>query len=314
MIRNSIVIASAKGGAGKTSVTANMTSLIAASGWRVLAVDLDGQANLSQDLGALAHPQYDDGKGLLVAALSDQLPTIIEITEYLSVVPAGRATFQLANTLTADPSDENLLGIERALTRVSDQFDLILIDTPPTGANRIVDAGLAAAGHLLIPTPPDPGSLNGLHLTASAFSEVKQRLNPGLSLLGVVLFRIPAAATAIRAEARAELEASLGTAIPVYNAVIRDALRAAVDQRRFALSAHDYHAAATSATPWYKRRTDPDPDPDPDPEVTASANDAPATFSQAATGLAEDYRQLVREVIADYLAGVDRSADRQASP
>lgn len=300
MISQSIVVASAKGGAGKTSVTANLAALVAASHWRVLAVDLDGQANLSMDLGAAGHPDADDGKGLLVAALSDTEPQVVEITPTLSVVPAGSATFQLATTLTADPDPLALLGVSHALERIADEYDLVVIDTPPTGANRIVEAGMAAGHYLLIPTPPDPGSLAGLHLTSSAFASVRATLNPDLTLLGVCLFRIPIAATAIREQARAALEASLGSRVPVYTAIIRDALRAAVDQRRYALSAEAYSSAAAEATPWWTRFRRPADEPPPDP------GPGPTSFSKAAAGLAEDYRTLVQEIMGDFVAAQSR--------
>lgn len=292
MIGHSIVIASAKGGAGKTSVAVNLASLVAASGWRVLAVDLDGQASLTLDLGLAGSSCSDDGQGLLEAAVGETAPSVVDLSDHLSIVPAGTATFQLANMLAASPDPHTICGVARALTRVADPFDLVVIDTPPTAASRIVDAGLAAGHYLLIPTPPDPASLNGIHLTASAFASARQHLNPALRLLGVVLFRIPVAATAIRAEARAELEAALGSAVPVYSAVIREALRAAVDQRRFALTADDYRRAASRVNPSFARRRG----------MENSMADAPSSFSRAAGGLAEDYRQLVREVMADYLA------------
>ncbi len=291
MIGQSIVVASAKGGAGKTSVAVNLASIVADWGWNVLAVDLDGQANMTLDLGAADHPNNDEGRGLLSATFGDTAPVVIPVRDNLSVVPAGMATFQVSNQLTADPNPLRLLALSRALERVSGNFDLVVMDTPPTGTGRIVDAAMGAAHYLLVPTPPDPGSLNGLHITASAFSSARSALNPDLTMLGVVLFRIPIAATAIRAEARAELEGALGSAVPIYTAVIRDALRAAVDQRRFALSADGYSHAARTATPWYARTAGDEP-----------RGDEPATYSQAASGLADDYRALAREVMYDFLA------------
>ncbi len=93
-----VVVAQGKGGVGKTSLTANVAGLAAASGHRVLAVDLDQQGNLARDLGY----EPGDGERLLQAFVAGQpVPVVKGIRPGLDVVPGGPAIGDLLGIVSA---------------------------------------------------------------------------------------------------------------------------------------------------------------------------------------------------------------------
>ena len=129
---------------------------------------------------------------------------------------------------------------------------------------------------IVVPVRADDASVEGLEVVAAKYAAARVS-NPGLTLLGVACFALPARATLVRARLRAELEAALQGACPVFEAVIRDSIRAAVDMRRWGELPHEYLAAA-KATRKYGRR-----------------------FAANAADLAADYENLVEEIARRYL-------------
>ena len=122
----------------------------------------------------------------------------------------------------------------------------------------------------------DDASVEGLEVVGSAFARARA-YNPGLELLGVALFGIPSRATRVRAALRADLEAALDGVCPVFDAVIRDSTRAAVDMRRWGELPHEYRAAAAAARKHGRR------------------------FAAGAGPLARDYEDLSEEIVERYL-------------
>ena len=153
-----------KGGVGKTSICANVAGMAAQSGWKVLAVDLDPQGNLGSDLGYKQAGRSDEGEGLLQAVVtSSPLQPLRAIRPNLDVICGGRSTTDLLAVLTNRRSvDPSAVGdIAKVLAPLSEQYDLLVIDSPPAGGVA-VDAALAAASHLVIPVKFDEGSIDGL--------------------------------------------------------------------------------------------------------------------------------------------------------
>ena len=120
-------------------------------------------------------------------------------------------------------------------------------------------------------------------------------------MLGVVLTLVVSGATAVERRARADLEVLLDGKVKVFEHAIRFAQAAAVACRGSGLLAEEYAARAASATPWYRARAEGQPI---------------ERYSSAAGGLAEDYRLLADEVLAE-LAGrlgiAERAADADGS-
>lgn len=235
---NTVVIAQGKGGVGKTSLAANLAGLAAAEAQlRVLVVDLDQQANLRRDLGT----DKNTGDALLTALISgDRLPVLRDVRPRLDMVPGGPAVADLSGLMFArhqrgggDLTDM----ITASLATMADDYDLIIIDTPP-GERLTVEAAMGAARFVIIPTAADDGSLDGLELTAERFVNAQQR-NPDLMLLGVVLFGVGAQSKAIERETRQIIADVLGDAAPVFAARIRHQAAAAVDARRAGLLIHE---------------------------------------------------------------------------
>lgn len=170
-----ITTAVIKGGTGKTTTAAAIAQAAVAAGKKVLAVDLDPQANLSFTIGA---DQNKPGAYQLITGTP--AADLMQSTE--QGITAIAASPDLATIKTTPGSAKRL---QRALEPVKDDFDLIIIDTPPTMGELTFNALQAATG-LIIPLTADTYSLQGLYQITDIAHQM-QRSNPALSIIGVVI-------------------------------------------------------------------------------------------------------------------------------
>lgn len=172
-----ITAAVIKGGTGKTTTCAALAQAAAKAGKKVLAIDLDPQANFSN---ALAADQNQPG--------SYQLLNGAPAAQLIQTTPQGiyaiAASPDLATVKTTPGSAKRL---QRALEPLKGGFDLCFIDTPPTMGELQYNALQASTG-LIIPLEADTNSLQGLYQITDIAQQM-QRSNPALSIIGVILTR-----------------------------------------------------------------------------------------------------------------------------
>ena len=291
-LTNTIAFANGKGGVGKTSVAANVAGIAALSGWRVLAVDLDPQGNLGNDLGYALNGKSDQGAGLMAAIRDrDRLEPLREVRPGLDAVPGGDYMDGLMTVLAPRLLDESApaTAIADALAPLAEGYDVVLLDCPPAGG-VLLEAILIATRFLVIPTKRDLGSLHGLVRVARSFASVRSHDNPHLDVLGVALFDFARQDTRILADTRERLVRNLAGAAPVFETVIRNARKASTDMRRDGLLAFEYEEAAAVAL---RQRV---------ADRVWERPDRPSSngYSKAASGLAEDYQNLTKEILAAF--------------
>ncbi len=174
-----IAISNHKGGVGKTTSTVNIGSALALRGKRVLLVDLDPQANLSQSLG-VKNPKitiYDNLRG-------NKSINIETIKDNLSLIPSSLDLSAAEFELNSEPGREYILG--SILKNISNNFDYIIIDCPPSLGLLTVNA-LTASDQIIIPLQAEYLPLSGLERLNDIIEKVKDRLNPKLEIGGVLL-------------------------------------------------------------------------------------------------------------------------------
>ncbi len=283
-IPNVLAIANGKGGAGKTSLAANLAGTAACSGWKVLAVDLDPQGNLGRDLGYLQQDRSDHGASLLKAIASGDAPSpIVGVRPGLDVVAGGEHTEEIEALLQTRQRRDNksVTALRECLAPLATDYQLIVLDCPPSSGS-ILEAALTAARHLVIPTRGDAASFDGLARIARKFGHVRDSgANPDIVFLGVVLFDFGRGDRALIASARQQLEADLGGAAPVFEPFVRNSRKAPSDMRRLGQLAYEYERASLSKGGW--------------------------KFSRSAEGLAADYQAITAAVLKAYTAELANS-------
>lgn len=287
-MRRVVAVANGKGGVGKTSLTAGLAGLVAAAGYRVLVIDTDPQGNMRRDLGYEAENQDS-----LALSILHGLPIHIQrdIRPNLDVIAGGPSLYDIPTAfISRGARGQVLAGLGSVLDqarplRPHADYDLVLVDTPP-GEPVLQDIVFAAADYLIIPTRSDEASLDGLVVVAQRFAAAKVS-NPGLELLGVLLFGVRAGSKRLRETVRVALEETLDGAAPVFEASIRYLESAAVDMRRHGLLPHELEKGQRSQQ---KKRLS---------RLRGGAKPAPEEdlLSRDASGLAGDYTALAREVL-----------------
>ncbi len=179
-----IAIANQKGGVGKTTTAVNLSACLARAGVRVLLIDFDPQGNATSGLGVRDQDGGKDVYRVLVEAVS--LSDAIVETDYenLYVVPSTPALTG-AQVELADKDEHHLVLKEKVADEAID-FPLIFIDCPPSLSALTVNA-LCAANSILIPIQCEYYSLEGLTDLLKTVRLVRQRLNPGLEIEGILL-------------------------------------------------------------------------------------------------------------------------------
>jgi chromosome partitioning protein len=173
-----IAVLSQKGGTGKTTAVRTLTDAFRRGGVRTLAVDLDPQGNLSDyfDLPTDVEPTIADvlsGRARAAAAIhSDMIPANLSLAE---------AELMLGGKMGRE------LTLRRALAKIPEEdYELILIDCPPSLGLLTVNA-LVAADEAIITAEAQYFALQGVEQAMEVVELARDSLNPGLSLLGVLL-------------------------------------------------------------------------------------------------------------------------------
>ncbi|WP_435530319.1 ParA family protein [Prescottella equi] len=179
-----IAMCNQKGGVGKTTSTINLGASLAQYGRRVLLVDLDPQGALSAGLGVAHHDLELTVHNLLVERTSIDDVLMRTRIEGLDLLPSNIDLSAAEIQLVTEVGREQTLG--RVLHPVLDRYDYVLIDCQPSLGLLTVNA-LACADSVIIPMECEYFSLRGLALLNDTVDKVRDRLNPRLSLEGIVV-------------------------------------------------------------------------------------------------------------------------------
>lgn len=179
-----IAVANEKGGVGKTVTVINLGAALSLLNQKVLIVDMDPQANATKGLGVTLEEDALTVYDMLNRETQTADDAVVSTAwDGLDLIPShvdlSGAEVELADVV----GRENLL--KDALSDLSDGYDFILLDTPPSLSLLTVNV-FTFVRHVLVPCQTHPYAYSALEELFDTISAVKEAINPGISILGIV--------------------------------------------------------------------------------------------------------------------------------
>lgn len=237
-----------KGGVGKTTSSCHFAAFAAMVGAPTLLVDLNGQGNVATLLGFSGTEQDDGGRNLFSAVTAGAPLTPVKgVRKNLDVVPGGPFVRKIspvmaAEMATPDGAKRAQLALADALQKISSQYQVIIIDTPPENA-PLLRLALCAARFVVIPMVTNILSRTGLFEIAEDIRAMREN-NPYLRLLAVFIFGSDTRSVSIRKEFREEVAEDLGSSSDaLLELFVRHSEAVAKQMPKFGLLAHELEDA-----------------------------------------------------------------------
>ena len=178
-----VTVALNKGGTGKTTTVQALMAGLVSKGYKVLAIDLDGQGNLSVAVGA------SRTKGTIYDVLVNgvDINKTVQKTEYGDIIASSPNLANLDIIMSRTIGKEFRLRDEMA--NLKQRYDFVLIDTPPSLGVELYNA-LTYSNYVLFAVQPDSFSINGMDMVGkTVISQIRRNMNPNLRILGILLTR-----------------------------------------------------------------------------------------------------------------------------
>lgn len=237
-----IAITNQKGGVGKTTTALAMAAALKNKGYKVLLVDTDPQGNATDTYRAQV-----DGTATLYDLMFEGEPAegCIQHTAHGDIIAA--------DPLLKD-ADRHLDGISgtyclrERLEPIKDEYDYILIDTPPTLGVLLTNA-LTAADKVIIPVTADRYGVQGMSQLQQTLADIKKYTNPGLTVDGLLVVRYNARTNLARTLHEALVNVAVQFNTKVYKTTVRESTKAKEAQAARA-SLFEYAPSSTTASDY----------------------------------------------------------------